>query len=651
MPKYGFFDSSLSAADAVAAGLEYGQLHACDLGLFWVEYRPADGGRNLLIQRSWDGQIHCLTPPGFSVRSGVYEYGGKSWCVADQQVAFVNATGQQIWLQSTEQTPRQLTDTPDCRYGDLLFDSHFQRILAVQEQASDDPTQPTHRLVAVDILTGKVSVLANGDDFYAAPVISHDGQRLVWVSWDHPHMPWVSTRLNLANINTDGSLTDQRVVAGDSVEESIQQPQFLQDNTLVAITDKSGWWNLYRYLFDEQESPEIAPQSGLTGSRARAESERRLSHAVWSRSNDFGIPQWQLGVSTWDQLDENRWVASYTQQGEGRLAIGVLAADQYVITEEKQLASDYNLFRHICCFGGRIYCIASAKNRTVAILELSPDSDLIADTGITVIVGGDLLRVSLCQPQSVSYPVAGETAYGFLYLPESPVDSKAKPPLIVFSHGGPTAATYPVYNPKIQFWTSRGFAVIDLNYRGSTGYGRDYRLRLAGSWGDTDWQDAEAAVDYLAAEGLIDTDNVFIRGSSAGGYTTLCALTFSDRFKGGASYYGVSDPLALTRDTHKFESHYLDWLIGDPQKDAGLYSQRSPLEHAEQIQCPMIFFQGGQDRVVVPQQTEVMVSALKLQNIPVEYHLYPAEQHGFRQAENQIHSLEAELEFYRSLLT
>jgi dipeptidyl aminopeptidase/acylaminoacyl peptidase len=642
MPKYGFFESSLSAADAVAAGLEYGQLHACDLGLFWVEYRPADGGRNLLIQRCWDGQVHCLTPPGFSVRSGVYEYGGKSWCVAGQQIAFVNAADQQIWLQSTEQPPRQLTGIPDSRYGDLLFDPHFQRILAVQEQATDDPTQPCHRLVAVDIVSGQLSVLAQGEDFYASPTLSHDGRQLAWISWNHPHMPWVSTRLNLASVYTDGSLIDHRIVAGDATEESIQQPRFLQDSALIAITDNSGWWSLYRYLFNEADDESRVPETGLTDAGGLSAPES--PQPIWPRHNDFGIPQWQLGVSTWDQLDNNRWVACYMEQGEGRLVIGSETDEEKIV--ETRLAENYVLFRHICCFQGRIYCIAAANDRAPAILECRPETS----TDITVIAGGLQPALKPVQPQPVSYPVAGETAFGFLYLPQPPADNKEKPPLIVFSHGGPTAGTYPVYNPKIQFWTSRGFAVVDLNYRGSTGYGRDYRLRLAGSWGETDWQDAEAAVDYLAREGLIDADNVFIRGSSAGGYTTLCALTFSDRFKGGASYYGVSDPLALTRDTHKFESHYLDWLIGDPQIDVDLYRQRSPLEHAEQIKCPMIFFQGGKDRVVVPQQTEVMVSALKSNKVPVEYHLYPEEQHGFRQADNQIHSLEAELQFYRSLL-
>ena len=358
MPKYGFFESSLSAADAVAAGLEYGQLHACEQGLFWVEYRPSDGGRNLLIQRSWEGQTTCLTPAGFSVRSSVYEYGGKSWCSAGQQIAFVNAADQQIWLQTDSQSPLLLTKTPDCRYGDLISDPHRQRILAIQEQPTDDPTQPAHRLVAVSIATGQVTVLASGDDFYASPALRQDGQQLAWISWNHPRMPWVSTRLNVANIDSEGRLTDHVILAGDSVEESIQQPRFLSDNSLVAITDKSGWWNLYRYLCGDKDVESHLPETGLTepggrpvsapGSAPESAAESALKfekvppQPVWPRANDFGIPQWQLGVSTWDQLDEHRWVACYMQQGEGRLAMGVISAESSAVAEEKTLAGHYS---------------------------------------------------------------------------------------------------------------------------------------------------------------------------------------------------------------------------------------------------------------------------------------------------------------------
>lgn len=665
MPRYGFIDSSLSAADAVTAGLEYGQLHACEQGLYWVEFRPLEGGRNVLVHRNWQGEIACLIPPGFNVRSGVYEYGGKSWCKLATQVAFVNAADQQIWLLNNEQAgqqpnPQQLTHQADCRYGDLLFDRFRQRIIAVQEQATPDPTQPQHSLVSISIETGKVAELASGEDFYASPTLSADGHRFAWISWDHPHMPWVSTRLNSTKINADSKLTEHQVLAGSSSPEAIQQPRFTSDNALVALSDKTGWWNLYRYLCGGDE---LKPR-GESGDLNRCSGSGELSEqgvrteALWPRDNDFGIPQWQMGVYTWDELKkvqpaddqpvENAWVASYMERGEGRLVIGSASM------QEQRIAKEYSLFRHVCSFNEKIYCIAASKDHSAAIIEITPESP--SHEAIQVIAGGQLANVKVNLPQSITYPVGDESAYGFLYLPQPLAQSESagadsKPPLLVFTHGGPTGATYPVYNPKIQFWVSRGFAVVDLNYRGSTGYGRDYRLRLAGSWGETDWQDAVAAVDYLAEQALIDPGNAFIRGGSAGGYTTLCALAYSEHFKGGASYYGVSDPVALTRDTHKFESHYLDWLIGDPEQDADLYRQRSPLEHADRVNCPMIFFQGGQDRVVVPQQTEVMVNALKRQNIPVEYHLYPDEQHGFRQAENQIHSLEAELAFYRSLLT
>ena len=674
MPKYGFFNSALSAVDAVTAGLEYGQLQACEQGLYWIEFRPLEGGRNVLVRRSWQGEIACLTPPGFNVRSGVYEYGGKSWCKLPSQIAFVNATDQQIWLLNDEAPnqsqsellsetftglqPQQLTHRPDCRYGDLLFDVVHLRIIAVQEQATEDPTQPRHALVSISIETGKVTELASGDDFYAAPTLSADGHLCAWISWDHPHMPWVSTRLNRARINTGGELADRQVVAGDSSPEAIQQPRFISDNSLVAVSDKTGWWNLYRYLYGDQ----VPGEQGVNHSSESGLSEQSVrTEPLWPRENDFGIPQWQMCVYTWDELSRVQpaggqsaddqpatWVASYMERGEGRLVIGSKSM------QEQRIAKEYSLFRHVCGFNEKVYCIAASKDSTAAIIEIMPDS--ATEDAIQVIVGGQSPRINVNLPQPVTYPVGDESAYGFLYQPQplaqpESAERGSKPPLLVFTHGGPTGATYPVYNPKIQFWVSRGFAVVDLNYRGSTGYGRDYRLRLAGSWGEADWQDAVAAVDYLANQGLIDPDNVFIRGGSAGGYTTLCALAFSDRFKGGASYYGVSDPVALTRDTHKFESHYLDWLIGDPEKEAELYRQRSPLECADQVRCPMIFFQGGKDRVVVPQQTEVMVNALKGQGIPVEYHLYPDEQHGFRQAENQIHSLEAELAFYRGLLS
>ncbi|WP_432473519.1 alpha/beta hydrolase family protein [Amphritea sp. HPY] len=674
--EYGFFDSAFSAADAVAGSVEQGQLVAGDAGLFWVEFRPEDNGRTVLCQRSWQGELQDLTPQSFTVRSRVYEYGGKSWCLLDTsshyQLAFVNGGDQQIWLQSLTDSgvsqPKQLTDATECRYGDLICDPQRQRIIAVQEKATVDPTQPEHSLVAICLQSGAVTCLCEGQDFYASPTLSENGNQLAWISWSHPHMPWVSTRLWLATLNADGSVMSEKLVAGEgrstewakesSAEldkQSLQQPRFLQDGTLSAISDSSGWWNLYRYLccaYIETETAAGAVTAALTSGSQGVK-------ALWQKPVEFGIAQWQLGVSTWDWLSapgtessDTLWlVASYLEQGKGCLGMRPISGNRYENDRTVLLAPEFSLFRHISCYQGKIYCIANSETRTPAILEITPDFESSAQ--VRVLCGNELItglrRVSA--PESISYPVAAdEVAHGFLYLPETIAESAKKPPLIVFTHGGPTGTTYPVFNPKIQYWTERGFAVVDLNYRGSAGYGRGYRHRLAGQWGVTDVEDAVAAADYLAVEELTDSHNVFIRGGSAGGYTTLCALAFSERFRGGASYYGVSDPLTLTRDTHKFESHYLDWLIGDPEIDARLYRERSPLLAADRITCPMIFFQGGQDKVVVPDQTERMVRALKQNGISVEYHLYPDEQHGFRSSENQISSLEAELAFYRSLL-
>jgi len=669
MARYGFFDSSFSAADAVAGSVELGQLEANSAGLFWVEFRPDEGGRNALCFLPWartdSSDCICLTPEGFNIRSCVYEYGGKSWCwlSAEQGIAFVNNQDQQIWRQqlpsssNSDGQPQQLTQQQDCRYGDPVYDALRQRLIAVQERQTDDPTQPEHRLVAIDIHSGEITSLVSGDDFYASPTLDQTGQQLAWISWQHPHMPWVSTQLKLATLNHDGAVDSVVVVAGDSdSNESIQQPRFDPNGGLIAISDQSGWWNLYRYL---------QPDGGQDSSGAQKDAEDKVSlheaaDPIWPMAAEFGIAQWQLGVSTWDFLskgpqgegsqdDTAQWlVASYHDQGQGYLAMRHMQNDTQLT-----LANEFNLFRHISCFDGRIYCVAASTGRTPAVLEIKPDlQDGASGATIKVITGHEqvdgLERISC--PHCISYPVSSnEIAHGFLYLPK-PMGMEAKPPLVVFSHGGPTASSYPVFNPKIQFWTERGFAVVDLNYRGSTGYGRDYRHRLAKSWGLTDVEDAIAAVSYLSDSNMIDGDSVFIRGGSAGGYTTLATLVASDQFRGGASYYGVSDPLTLARDTHKFESRYLDWLLGDPVLDIQRYRERSPLLAADRIQCPMIFFQGGEDKVVVPDQTEQMVNALQKNGVRVEYKLYPDEQHGFRKSENQIDSLEAELQFYQSLL-
>lgn len=650
--EYGFLESDFSAADAVSISVERSQMVAHHTGLYWLEFRAHDSGRSILCRREWNGQTVDITPNTFSVQSRVYEYGGLSWCLVDckpstedsglesVELFFVNSADQQIWWQSVnKQNQTQisvLTHEEDCRFGELNYDPIHQRILAIQEKLTSDPTQPEHSLVSIDVDTGKVQTLHTGADFYACPTLNAQSDLLAWITWSHPDMSWVNSTVTTAKLSSDG-----RVIAGSleqpldkssgDVNESIQQLKFLDDNSLAYISDRSGWWNLYQFSFDKKET---CP--------------------MWPLDAEFGAPQWQFGGTSWQFIKgaNSDWIVSaFFQDGRGQLAIHTNSSIGSETSKTINLCTEYSLFSNVKTFNGKVYCIANSETRSQAILEIEPDFEEAAV--VNVLVGNNPIKgiSSISWPLSIQYPVAkGETAYGYLYMPVALAEPRSKPPLLVFTHGGPTSTTYPVFNSKIQFWTDRGFAVADLNYRGSGGFGKDYRHRLAGQWGITDVEDVVAVVDYLEQKDQVDKRNVFIRGGSAGGYTTLFALACSNHFRGGASYYGVSDPLSLAKDTHKFESYYLHWLIGDPESDVDLYQERSPLLAADKITCPMIFFQGGCDKVVVPSQTEQMVEALKTNGLSVDYHLYPEEQHGFRNSKNQISSLEAELAFYQSLL-
>lgn len=581
-----------SAAQAVAAGTDFAELQLGAHGVFWNEYRPEDAACRIWHWR--DGAAKRLTPDGFSVRSRVYEYGGGAFCLTPDGVVFVNEADQQMYRQALDGEPVALTST-DCRYGDLQFAAG--RVLAVEEQ------QDRHRLVAIDLNTGTRQVLAEGADFYASPTLSPDGQRLAWIEWSRPHQPWTSTRLMVAQ----GDFSAPRCVAGEQIEESIQQPRFDADGRLCCLTDRGGYWQPWGETSD-----------GL--------------HALPSAAADHAPAPWQLGGCTWLPVGD-QFLASWSEDGFGRLALG-----------NEDFSSDYSRFRHLAMDQQFIYCIAASPTSPSAVIAIDRVSH-----AVKILAGGvaPLPAERISRPQTLRYPSGSGEAHGFFYPAMS---GEAKPPLVVFIHGGPTSACYPILDPRIQYWTQRGFAVADLNYRGSSGYGREYRQALHLRWGEVDVEDACAVVSYLAGQGLIDGDRAFIRGGSAGGYTTLCALAFRQVFRAGASLYGVSDPVALARATHKFEGDYLDWLIGDPERDAERYAARTPLLHADNIRVPVIFFQGELDAVVVPQQTRDMVAALEHNGIPVEAHYYPDERHGFRRAANQAHSLEQEWTFYRRVM-
>jgi dipeptidyl aminopeptidase/acylaminoacyl peptidase len=590
-----------SAANAVAAGIDFAELQVGAHGLFWNEYRPEDAACRIWHWR--DGVAHCLTPPPFSVRSRVYEYGGGAFCLTDAGVVFVNEADQQLYRQSLQgETPQVLTSGV-CRYGDLHF-AHGQ-VLAVEENRNE------HRMVAIDLADGTRHLLAEGADFYAAPTLSPDGQRLAWIEWSRPDQPWTATRLMVAQRQGDGGFAAPCCVAGDQAQESLQQPRFDGNGRLYCLTDRAGYWQPW------------------------VESADSLS-PLPSAAADHGPAPWQLGGCTWLPLSEGSYLASWTEGGFGRLGLCASACDDFT--------GDYSRFRHLAVDEQFIYCIAASPVSSSAVIAIDRQT-----RQVKVLAGGitPLPAEQISRPQTLRYPSGSGEAHGFFY---PAMTGDAKPPLVVFIHGGPTSACYPMLDPRIQYWAQRGFAVADLNYRGSSGYGRAYRQALHLRWGEVDVEDACAVVSHLAKRGLIDGAKAFIRGGSAGGYTALCALAFHQVFRAGASLYGVSDPVALGRATHKFEGDYLDWLIGDPQEDAERYAARTPLLHASNIRVPVIFFQGELDAVVVPQQTRDMVEALQHNGILVQAHYYADERHGFRKAGNQAHALEQEWLFYRRVI-
>jgi dipeptidyl aminopeptidase/acylaminoacyl peptidase len=601
---FGFWDSPWSAERAVAASADLAELRCGPEGLFWTLFDPADGRTTLWHWQA--GVARCLTPAGFSLRSRVYEYGGGAFCLVEGGVVFVNEADQQLYLQPLDGEPRPLTDNSPCRHGDLWPWDQASAVLAVEEE------QKTHRLVAISLAGGRRQVLAEGADFYAAPRISPDGRTLAWIEWSRPAQPWTETRLCLRRRQGE-AWGPPDVVAGGEGDESLQQPRFDARGRLHCLSDRNGWWQPWRLEPD-----------GLRPLPAEAA--------------DHAPAPWQLGICSYLPDDGMR---SWHREGRGYL----VGADQ------EPLASTYSRFRQLAADRVNFYCIAAGPESTSAVLVIDR-----ASGAVQVLAGGGagLPAAEIARPRPLRFAVGeGEWAHAFFYPPVNHCyrgPQGQRPPLLVFCHGGPTSACHPVFDPRIQFWTQRGFAVADLDYRGSSGYGRAYRQRLAGGWGELEVQDAKALLAHLDQFGLIDPAKAFIRGSSAGGFTTLLALAGDTPFCGGASYYGVCDPLLLREKTHKFEADYLDWLIGDPERDAERYRQRTPALRAREIVRPLIFFQGGQDAVVVPEQTASMVAALREAGQRVECHVYPEERHGFRNASNLARALEAELGFYRGLL-
>ncbi|MFD2364975.1 prolyl oligopeptidase family serine peptidase [Pseudoduganella sp. GCM10020061] len=607
----GTWPSPISATVVAQGSVPLSQL-ACDgADVFWLAGRASEGGRTTLVRRH-GAALTELTPAPFNARSRVHEYGGGSYVVADGVAWFTNFADNRVYVKRGADAPVALTRPGTRRFADFAYDARHERLLAVCEDHGGSG-YPVNTLVSI-ARDGSVHTLAEGSDFYSSPRISADGRWVAWLTWELPRMPWEGTELWLAEVQDDGALGSPRRIAG-SANESVCQPEWSPQGVLHFVSDRSGWWNLYRLIDDE-----VQP--------------------LCTREAEFAGPHWVFGASMYGFLASGEIICTYIEGGVSRLARlpfpGTLAP----------VATPYEEIRELRVCGEGVVLLGGAPTIAleVAHIDLDTGARSVLARSIEDLPGEEWLSV----PESITFPTAGgASAHAFYYPPRSgdtePLD---KPPLIVIGHGGPTGMASSTLKLATQFWTSRGFAVLDVNYRGSTGFGRAYRDALKGQWGVVDVEDCVAGARYLAQQGRVDPDRLIIRGSSAGGYTVLSALAFHDVFKAGAVYYGVSDLAGLDADSHKFESRYNEYLIAPQPRAQELYRERSPIHHTARISSPTIFFQGLDDKVVPPQQSETMVAALRANSVPVAYLTLEGEGHGFRKADSIVATLEAELDFY-----
>ncbi|MGW4792273.1 S9 family peptidase [Nonomuraea sp. NPDC004297] len=606
-----FWPSPISTRDVAGSGVRPGWPTLGDGRVWWTEDRPDEGGRTVIVRRSADGTCHDLLPAPWCARTRVHEYGGRPYAVTPGgEVVFANLTDQRLYLLADNGEPKPLTGE-GYRYADLLV--HDDQVWCVREH-HDHNGKVTRAVVAIPLDGGETRVWATGCDFYAAPAVSPDGRHLAYVCWNHPRMPWDGTELRVVPL-TGGSPggTSAWTVRGGPTE-SVLAPAWKDDSHLYLLSDASGWWNLY--------------EIGLRGDGARA---------VCPAEEEFTLPPWQLGGMPYAVLSDGRLAVLH---GRGDLRLGLLDPASGTLTDLDLPYTGWNAA--LATDGTSVAAIGYAAT--------TPRSIVTVDTA----TGGHLpLRpgaANLPDPAYLPLPEAvrmGEVE-GFLYRPHAPA-VEGTPPYVIFVHGGPTAHADTALDLEKAFLTSRGVGVLDLNYGGSTGYGRAYRERLRGQWGVVDVEDAVAAARWLAAQGLADPARIAVRGGSAGGWTVMAACCRSDVFAGGVSYYGVSALAPLVAHTHDFESRYVEWLVGpaDPQ----VYASREPLALVDGVSCPMLLLQGLDDPVVPPEQSSGFAEALSERGVPCTYLAFEGESHGFRRTETRAAALAAELAFYQQIFS
>jgi dipeptidyl aminopeptidase/acylaminoacyl peptidase len=638
MPSYGAWPSPLTAARVTAGTLRCDQIQLDGEDVYWLEGRASEGGRNVVVSAPAqglrrDGLLDAVdvTPPGFNVRTRVHEYGGASYTVHKGAVYFSNFSDQRVYRQAPGEAPVPMTEAGPM-WADYRVDEARHRLIGVRERNN------------VNVIAAIPDrVLVEGADFYSRPIVSPDGKFLAWLQWNHPNMPWDGTELWVAAFNASGLLGVREKVAGGA-DESIFQPEWSPDGVLYFVSDRTGWWNLYRW-------------------RGTGVEPVHLMEA------EFGKPQWMFSMVTYAFAGANRIAATYVQEGRWKLAlidtdlrkfepidlpVQPLEAIKAKAAEKNSRAAEGAEKNSRAADGAEIFFLGGSSTQPPGIMRLVYPaqagqhelSTLRSSTTETI------PREWISVPEAVTFKVKDRDVHAFYYPPTNPdvtPPPDEKPPLLVITHGGPTGATSDVLDLKIQYWTSRGFAVLDVDYSGSTGYGRPYRDRLKGQWGVIDVEDAVGGAEAMVAMGKADANRLIIRGGSAGGYTTLVALTFFNTFKAGASYYGISDLEVLQHDTHKFEARYNDTMVGPWPAARDVYKARSPIHFTDRLSCPIILFQGLEDKVVPPNQSEMMAEAARKKGLKVKYVAFEGEQHGFRKAENMIRCLEEELAFYQDV--
>jgi dipeptidyl aminopeptidase/acylaminoacyl peptidase len=585
--------------------------------LYWSELRPDEAGRIVVCRRTSGGAISDVTPKGFNARTRVHEYGGGHFAVSGGTVWFANYADQRLYRQDRDGAPRPITRAADVRHADMAVDERRGRLYAVREDHTTGAKEAVNTIVSLDWSRDREPLtIAQGNDFYSSPRLSPDGGRLAWTTWNHPNMPWDGSELWVGELDRDGQVTSSRKIAGGPAE-SILQPEWSPSGELYFISDRSDWWNLYR---------------------AHGEGDEPLC----PRAAEFGAPQWIFGMRFYAFTGDDEIVCLYSEPGGTKL--GRIDVNAGTLQQVELIYSNLSSVQ--------------SNGRKVALFAGSP---ALAERLLTIDLAGaahEVVKVSnpahidagnLSLPKAIEFPTEGGLSAHAMYYPPKNQGYEAapgeKPPLMVRCHGGPTGSAGPIYTFEYHYWTSRGFAVVDVNYGGSSGYGRAYRTRLNGSWGVVDVDDCINAARYLVEQGHADGNRVWITGGSAGGFTVLLSLTRRNFYDAGASHFGIGDLELFIKETHKFESHYVDTLVGPYPGREDLYRDRSAIHFADNLKCPVILFQGLEDKIVPPSQAEAFVAVCKQKKLPYAYVAFEGEQHGFRQEKNIRRSIEGELYF------